>query len=69
VHHIAERWTVVDAVSTAGVPLVLVSDEVGEFTLSDHVGAADLLIAYRLGPGDRPRPGVPRFSILLAPDA
>ena len=60
-------WTVVEAITPKGVPLVLVSDDTGDYFIVEQLafrGAEPHLSAHKIGPGDRLKPGTQRFAVL-----
>ena len=62
-----ESMTLVEAVTTGGVPLVLVSDPEGDYFIVEQrmfLGGEVLRTAHKIGPGDRLRAGVTRFAVM-----
>ena len=62
-----DRMTIVEAVTTRGVPLTLVTDPDGDFFLVEQLyfqGGVPLIVAHKIGPGDKLVPGVTRYAIL-----
>jgi hypothetical protein len=55
----------VDAVNTHGDPMVLASDPDGDYFIVEQLqfrNGPRHLVAHRVGPGDRLKPGVARFA-------
>jgi hypothetical protein len=61
---------VIDAVTPKGVRLVLVADpDEGDYLVIERIaffGADSEWLAYKLGPGDKPRPEFTRFTALAS---
>lgn len=64
-------WTVCDAVTTSGHPILLVADNDGDYFIVEQLafaGGDSRLVAHKIGPGDRLCAGVQRFATLTFPN-
>lgn len=66
-----DTWTVVEATTTKGEPVVLVSDPEGDYFIVEQTrffGDEPSLTAHKIGPGDVLKAGTVRFAAMDIPD-